>query len=58
MTFKNLRNKILTIIGPTASGKTAIVVQLAKLLDGEVVGLDSRQIYSGMSIGTAQPSLE
>jgi len=58
MTFKKNRNKILTIIGPTASGKTAIVVQLAKLLDGEVVGLDSRQIYSGMSIGTAQPSLE
>ena len=58
MTFKKNRNKILTIIGPTASGKTTIVVQLAKLLDGEVVGLDSRQIYSGMSIGTAQPSLE
>jgi tRNA dimethylallyltransferase len=50
--------KILTIIGPTASGKTAISVRLAKALDGEVIGLDSRQIYSGMAIGTAQPSLE
>ena len=51
-------NKVLTIIGPTASGKTSIAVQLAKALDGEVVGLDSRQIYTGIPIGTAQPSLE
>ncbi len=51
-------NKVMTIIGPTASGKTSIAVALAKSLDGEVVGLDSRQIYAGMSIGTAQPSLE
>lgn len=50
--------KILTIIGPTASGKTAISVQLAKLLNGEVIGLDSRQIYKGMPIGTAQPTEE
>ncbi len=51
-------NKVMTIIGPTASGKTSIAVALAKSLDGEVVGLDSRQIYAGMSIGTAQPSLK
>ena len=51
-------NKVITIIGPTASGKTSIAVALAKSLDGEVVGLDSRQIYAGMSIGTAQPSLK
>jgi len=51
-------NKVLTIIGPTASGKTSIAVQLAKTLDGEVVGLDSRQIYTGIPIGTAQPSLK
>ena len=49
--------RILTIVGPTASGKTAISVELAKELDGEVVGLDSRQIYSGMPIGTAQPTV-
>lgn len=49
--------KILTIVGPTASGKTAISVELAKRLDGEVVGLDSRQIYSGIPIGTAQPTI-
>jgi len=49
-------NKTLTIIGPTASGKTAIAVSLAKKLNGEIIGLDSRQIYKGMAIGTAQPT--
>ena len=48
--------KILTIIGPTASGKTSLAVNLSKKLNAEVIGLDSRQIYSGMSIGTAQPT--
>lgn len=48
--------KILTIIGPTASGKTSFCVALAKSMDGEVIGLDSRQIYNGMPIGTAQPT--
>jgi len=46
---------IFTIIGATASGKTKISVELAKYLNGEIIGLDSRQIYRGMSIGTAQP---
>ena len=48
--------KTLTILGPTASGKTALAIELAKVLNGEIVGLDSRQIYKGMSIGTAQPT--
>lgn len=48
--------KILTIIGPTASGKTSLSVELAHLLNGEIIGLDSRQIYDGMPIGTAQPT--
>lgn len=47
---------IITIIGPTASGKTSTTVGLAKLINGEVIGLDSRQIYKGMEIGTAQPT--
>ena len=47
---------ILTIIGPTAVGKTNISIKIAKLIKGQVVGLDSRQIYKGMSIGTAQPN--
>ena len=50
--------KILTIIGPTASGKSSLSVELAKRLDGEIIGLDSRQIYEGMPIGTAQPTKE
>ena len=53
-----MNNKILTIIGPTAVGKTSLSIDLAKKLDGEIIGLDSRQIYFGMSVGTAQPSLE
>jgi len=48
--------KIITIIGPTAIGKTALSIELAKLINGQIVGLDSRQIYKGMSIGTAQPT--
>jgi tRNA dimethylallyltransferase len=48
--------KILTIIGPTASGKSSLSVELAKRLNGEIIGLDSRQIYEGMPIGTAQPT--
>ena len=50
--------KILTIIGPTASGKSSLSVELAKRLDGEIIGLDSRQIYEGMTVGTAQPTKE
>lgn len=46
------------IAGPTASGKTATAVQLAKQLAGEVVSADSMQIYDGVSIGTARPTAE
>ena len=45
---------MITILGPTASGKTKIAVQLAYLLDGEVISADSRQVYRGMSIGTGK----
>ena len=51
-------DKIITIIGPTASGKTSLAIQLSKELEGEVISLDSRQIYKGMGIGTAQPTIE
>ena len=50
--------KILTIIGPTSSGKTSLAVKLSKKINAEVIGLDSRQIYRGMSIGTAQPTIK
>ena len=49
---------IICIAGPTASGKTALAVALAKELDGEVVSCDSMQVYRGMDIGTAKPTQE
>ena len=51
-------DKIICIAGPTASGKTALAVALAKAVDGEVVSCDSMQIYKKMDIGTAKPTLE
>ena len=51
-------NKIICIAGPTASGKTALAVELAKELGGEVISCDSMQIYKGMDIGTAKPTQE
>lgn len=52
------KSKILTIVGPTASGKTGLAIEVAKQINGEVIGLDSRQIYRKMAIGTAQPTAE
>ena len=51
-------DNIICIAGPTASGKTALAVELAKELDGEVVSCDSMQVYRRMDIGTAKPTLE
>ena len=51
-------NNIICVAGPTASGKTALAVQLAKELNGEVVSCDSMQIYRRMDIGTAKPTKE
>jgi len=48
--------ELLVITGPTATGKTALGVELARLLDGEVISADSMQVYRGMDIGTAKPS--
>lgn len=50
--------KIVAIVGPTASGKTGLSVALAKHFGGEVVSADSMQIYREMNIGTAKPSME
>lgn len=50
--------KIICVAGPTASGKTRLAVALAKAYDGEVLSCDSMQIYRGMEIGTAAPTLE
>ena len=50
-------NNIICIAGPTASGKTALAVALAKELNGEVVSCDSMQVYRRMDIGTAKPTI-
>ena len=50
--------KILAIVGPTASGKTAVSIEIAKRLGGEIVSCDSMQIYRRMDIGTAKPTTE
>ena len=50
--------KIIVICGPTASGKTALSIKLAKTINGEIVSADSMQIYEDMDIGTAKPTIE
>lgn len=52
------KKKVIVICGPTASGKTALSIELAKKVDGEIVSADSMQIYKDMNIGTAKPSKE
>ena len=51
-------NRIIAIVGPTATGKSALAIQLALSLGGEIVSADSRQVYKYMEIGTAKPSRE
>ncbi|MCJ7510314.1 MAG: tRNA (adenosine(37)-N6)-dimethylallyltransferase MiaA [Dehalococcoidia bacterium] len=53
-----MTQKLVAIVGPTATGKTALAVDLARILDCEIVGADSRQVYRRMDIGTAKPTLE
>jgi tRNA dimethylallyltransferase len=50
-------NPVLYVVGPTASGKTALAIRLAKLLDGEIVCADSQTVRLEMNIGTAKPTL-
>lgn len=52
------QERILCVVGPTACGKTAMGVKLAQRYSGEVVGIDSMQIYRGMRVGTAAPSMD
>lgn len=52
------RLDVIAIVGPTASGKTALSVELAKLIDGEVINGDSTQVYKGLDIGTAKITAE
>lgn len=53
-----IKPKVIVICGPTASGKTALSIELAKKINGEIISADSMQIYEDMDIGTAKPSKE
>ena len=53
-----MNQNIICVVGPTASGKTRLAVELALALDGEVLSCDSMQLYRGMDVGTAKPTRE
>lgn len=52
----NIRRPTIVIVGPTASGKTALAIELAKKHNGEIICADSRTVYKGLDIGTAKPT--
>jgi len=49
---------LIVLFGPTATGKTKVAIELAKRINGEIISADSMQVYRGMDIGTAKPTLE
>ena len=51
-------NKVIAIVGPTASGKTKMAIEMAQKLDTEIISADSRLVYKGFDIGTAKPTKE
>ncbi len=53
-----MKKRVLAISGPTAVGKTALALAVARELDGEIISCDSMQIYKGMDVGTAKPTKE
>ena len=55
---KKMKTKIIVIVGPTAVGKTALAIEVAKCFNGEVVSGDSQQVYRGLDVGTAKASSE
>lgn len=58
MATEDINQPLVVIVGPTASGKTSLAIELAEQYDGEIISADSRTIYKGMDIGTAKPSKE
>jgi tRNA dimethylallyltransferase len=56
--IKNTQNILLTVVGPTAIGKTALSIQLANYFSSDILSCDSRQFYKEMTIGTAVPEPE
>jgi len=55
--MRELKPKVIVITGPTASGKSSLAVELALYLGGEIVNADSMQVYRGMDVGTAKPTI-
>ena len=53
-----MKPKVIVIVGPTASGKTSLSIELAKKINGEIISCDSMQIYKDMDIGSAKPTKE
>ena len=54
----SIKNKIIIICGPTASSKTALSIKLAKIFNTEIISADSMNVYKGLNIGTAKPTIE
>ena len=52
------KQKLFLIVGPTASGKTAVSIEIAKRMNAEIISADSIQVYRGMDIGSAKPTME
>src|SRR5690242_2157797 len=52
------KKRVIVLAGPTCCGKSAMAMELAKAMDGEIISADSMQVYRGMDIGTAKVSLE
>ena len=57
-TYQDNSAPVIIILGPTGSGKTALGIELARKINGEIISADSRAIYKGMDIGTAKPTRE
>lgn len=58
MAAENLALPLVVVVGPTASGKTSLAIEMARQFNGEIICADSRTIYKGMDIGTAKPTKE
>lgn len=53
-----MKPKVIAVVGPTASGKTKLAIDLAKQIDGEIISADSRYVYKGFDIASAKPTIE
>ena len=58
MYYVNMKPKVIAVVGPTASGKTKMAIELAHELDGEIISADSRLVYKGFDIAAAKPTME